>query len=53
MTFMSGSQRVVPGPAVSISPGNLIEMQILVPSSRCELTHWLELRDLYFNKFSR
>lgn len=27
--FSSGSQSVVPGPAASASPGNLLEMQIL------------------------
>lgn len=53
--YDSGSQNVFPGPAVSVSPGNLLEMQIILPHgipTESESPE-LELSTLYFNQPSR
>lgn len=53
--YQSGSQSVVPRPAVSASLGNLLEMQVASSHLRLVGTETLgiEVRNLFFNKPSR
>ena len=47
---MRTTQSMVPGPAASASPGNLLEMQIPGPRPRPAQSESLGLRNLYFHK---
>ena len=47
---MRATQSVVPGPAASVSPGNLLEMQIPGPRPRPAQSESLGLRNPYFHK---